>query len=270
MTLAPFSARSMILLCAALLGALETSSCRGQQPAVQEKPRQVPERAPAAPPVTREPCSKEEVLVEGQYCTKVEQRCLRWLDDPRLPFARCAAFAEPSRCVGARLSMRFCIDRYEYTTAADGLPQSGVSFKEANLVCQNRGKRVCSESEWNFACEGENMWPYPYGFARQPVCNQDRTDLLERTAQGPMLRDFREPAAARPRCVSPFGVYNMVGNLDEPVLRDSMAQDWRFRSALKGGWWMPARNRCRPATTGHDIYYRGFQVGIRCCADASR
>jgi len=35
---------------------------------------------------------------------------------------------------------------------------------------------------------------------------------------------------------------------------------------LKGGWWMPARNRCRPATTAHDDYYKDIQVGTRCCA----
>ena len=41
-----------------------------------------------------------------------------------------------------------------------------------------------------------------------------------------------------------------------------------FHNALKGGWWMAARNRCRPATTAHDDYYKDIQIGVRCCADA--
>src|SRR5258706_447549 len=83
----------------------------------------------------------------------------------------------------------------------------------ANLVCQAAGKRVCLESEWNFACEGEEMRPYPYGFRRDPAaCNADRTDILNDYGQ---LKDLRAPGNAYPRCVSPFGVRNLAGNLEE-------------------------------------------------------
>jgi hypothetical protein len=59
----------------------------------------------------------------------------------------------------------------------------------------------------------------------------------------------------------------MVGNLDEPVLREVARYAVPFRNALKGGWWMAGRNRCRPATVGHDDYYRDIQIGARCCKD---
>ena len=123
-------------------------------------------------------------------------------------------------------------------------------------MCALLGKRLCTESEWNFACEGDEMRPYPYGFTCEPICNQDRQDLVQQTAGGQVLRDFREPSGARPGCVSPFGAVDLVGNLDEPVVRDHAMNDSRFRAALKGGWWMPARNRCRPATTAHDLLQR--------------
>lgn len=220
--------------------------------------------------VAQGPCGADQVFVEGQYCTHADEHCSHWLDDPKLPFARCGTFDAPSRCLGGFLTLRFCIDRYEYTPTGKALPENWASFALASQVCAQRGERMCSETEWNFACEGEEMRPYPYGFTRQPVCNQDRLDLLVNGPERQSLRDWRESSYAHPLCVSPFGVYNMVGNLDEPVLRDSAPPDSRFRVALKGGWWMPARNRCRPATVGHDIYYRGFQVGIRCCADAAR
>jgi sulfatase modifying factor 1 len=150
------------------------------------------------------------------------------------------------------------------------LPENGVSFSDANRVCSGLGKRLCSESEWNFACEGKEMRPHPYGWTREPVCNQDRQNLAQQGPHWQTLRDWREPSDARPACVSPFGVFDMVGNLDEPVVRDHAPDDSRFRVALKGGWWMPARNRCRPATTAHDDYFQGLQIGIRCCADASQ
>jgi hypothetical protein len=59
----------------------------------------------------------------------------------------------------------------------------------------------------------------------------------------------------------------MVGNMDEPVLREGARYNYPFRNALKGGWWMSGRNRCRPSTTAHDDHYEDVQVGIRCCAD---
>ena len=164
--------------------------------------------------------------------------------------------------------MHFCIDRYEYTRVGESLPESGASFGDASRVCRGLGKRLCTESEWNFACEGEEMRPYPYGFTRAPVCNQDRQNLVQQTPVGQVLRDFREPSNARPECVSPFGVFDMVGNMDEPVVRDHAPDDSHFRSALKGGWWMAARNRCRPATTAHDNDFKDLQIGIRCCANA--
>lgn len=212
------------------------------------------------------PCSNDMVRVVGSYCSQVEQRCLKWLDPPRLPFARCATYSEPSRCIGRRVELDYCIDRFEYTAPGDQLPLGGQSLKSAERLCKGLGKRLCTEPEWTFACEGEEMRPYPYGFTRRPLCNQDRSDLLERGKPW-QLRDWREPSGARPACVSWAGVFNLVGNLDEPVLRTDVAAGTPFRGALKGGWWLPGRNRCRASTTGHDDAYRGFQVGVRCCND---
>src|SRR4051812_46369521 len=47
-------------------------------------------------------CPRDMVLVEGDYCTEVFQPCARWLDDEKLPFARCAEF-QTSRCIGTRV-----------------------------------------------------------------------------------------------------------------------------------------------------------------------
>ncbi len=202
------------------------------------------------------------VLVEGDYCTNVRETCLEWQDPPESKLARCARFG-PSECVGPRVHKRFCIDRDEFVASGQQLPMSDVSWTQAQNLCRREGKRLCKETEWEFACEGEQILPYPTGYVRDPkTCNFDKDPLLDRKGK---LRDLREPEDATAACVSPFGARNMSGNVDEWVFRDRTYGEWR--SALKGGWWMAARDRCRPATTAHDEHFHELQTGVRCCAD---
>jgi formylglycine-generating enzyme required for sulfatase activity len=207
------------------------------------------------------------VLVEGESCSRVEQPCKRWLDDPLLPYARCGEYEPATRCVGERVKRSFCIDVREYTAEGESLPQNYASFVRASRVCKQLGKRMCLETEWTFACEGPEFWPYPYGFVRDHKCNQDVADLYELNPKKQVLKDHRVASGSLTECRSPFGVYDMVGNLDEPVLIESQRHAYPHRNALKGGWWMAGRNRCRPATTAHGDEYRDIQIGIRCCRD---
>ena len=39
------------------------------------------------------------------------------------------------------------------------------SWYAARDACSAQGKRLCGESEWTLACEGEEHLPYPYGYA---------------------------------------------------------------------------------------------------------
>jgi formylglycine-generating enzyme len=228
---------------------------------------------PQNPTENREACPGGMVLVEGSWCPEVSQPCVEWKDDPaKTQFARCARYAEPSTCKSHREPTRFCIDKYE-SADDSGMPAADVSWTQAAAACQAVGKRLCKEHEWVFACEGEEMRPYPYGFVRNPaVCNFEISEGLA-TNKGE-LADKRQPVTANPDCVSPFGVVNMVGNIDEWVVLDkphySQVNGGRkMMSGLKGGWWGPLRNRCRPTTVDHDEFFHELQTGYRCCADAS-
>jgi formylglycine-generating enzyme len=217
-------------------------------------------------------CPAGMVLIEGDSCPTPEYTCLEWKDDPsKSQFARCQRYSEPSVCKGERVRQRFCIDKYE-AAGPDGLPIANTSWTTASESCKAQGKRLCRENEWVFACEGEQMRPYPYGYVRDPqLCNFEITEgLATRTGD---LADHRKPVTANPDCLSPFGVVNMVGNIDEWVELDrphfsAVNGGRKMMSGLKGGWWGPLRNRCRPTTVDHDEFFRELQTGYRCCSDA--
>ena len=177
------------------------------------EPAPPPASAEATPVRAPPACSDDMVLVDGRYCTAVKHVCKRWLDDQKLPYARCGQYEPRAACVGERVPLRFCIDRHEYTAPGDERPKNYGSFVTATKICKSLGKRVCTEREWNFACEGEEMRPYPYGWEREPKCNQDQAELYERSAKKVYLKDLRATANAYPECVSPFGVRDMVGNM---------------------------------------------------------
>ena len=210
-------------------------------------------------------CGKNMVLVEGEYCPKVQLNCKKYLDPKgRYEQFRCAEYG-PSECLSKeRKHLRFCIDRTEFAEPGETLPANHKSFTHGEKACAAEGKRMCRESEWNFACEGEDMRPYPYGFARDAsACNADRLDVVSPEGK---LRDLRAPGGSFSRCKSPFGVMDMAGNLEEFVAMDVKVPPV---PAMKGAYWQPSRNFCRAAQTAHDRYYNGTETGFRCCSDAA-
>ncbi len=253
-------------------------------------PRAVPRPAASVAPKT-EPaapaCPEGMGLVEGDHCRAVEQRCIEQhgASDGGIDENRCAKFEE-SKCTSTAAEprkLRFCMDRYEYPNKVGELPMTLVSWTDAQRVCESQGKRLCTESEFTFACEGEKMLPHTYGYERDATkCNIDKPYLTPKTHLIPYEQclanpscaaeyarvDGREPIGARPDCVSPFGIYDLNGNANEWV-----SQPWKnapHRSGIKGGWWGPVRNRCRPITLSHGESYLGYEVGFRCCQDAPK
>ena len=253
------------LLSIAALGVLAVPSAGAADKSayLELHPRQEPEHATVAPEPAP-PCPEGMALVSGDFCPRVEQRCLRWLDPPgRYHQYRCAEYANPARCLAPRVHERFCIDRHERTEPATGLPLNLQSWNDASRACEAAGARVCMDSEWTYACEGEEMRPYPYGWARAAEkCNADRMDLLQ-PGDHRHLRDEREPAGAHPDCASPFGLLDMAGNVAEWVSVDGFPPGSRV--VQKGNWWQPGKHACRDEQAGHDRHYKGTETGFRCC-----
>ncbi len=216
-------------------------------------------------------CPEGMLLVEGEYCPEVETHCLAWMDPPssRYHHFRCAKYA-PSECRSReRVPMRYCIDRHERAERSTQLPLHNMSWTSSKALCEASGARLCRESEWQFACEGEELRPYPYGWERDATaCNVDRTADIGRPGR---LVDHRAGVGTHPKCASPFGVEDLAGNVEEWVQADGPGPGSKmgWKEVLKGSWWIPSRHACRQFQVGHDDVYRGAETGTRCCKDAA-
>jgi sulfatase modifying factor 1 len=169
--------------------------------------------------------------------------------------------------------------------AAGVVPQGYISLVQAAEACKNSGKRLCAADEFVFACSGgdpdHNDYPYG-GKVRQPgACNEGKGSSMVRF-YGENVRHwtwdaFNDPrlnqwsgglakTGSYPKCVSPFGIYDCVGNLHEWVDESDPQGRGRFR----GGFYGDAQNNgpgCKYVTHAHMPTYHDYSTGFRCCAD---
>ena len=116
------------------------------------------------------------VLVDGIYCPYVGHRCLSYIDEAK---DVCLRYAPEVLCEGRLQHRRYCIDVYEYPNLAGVRPAVMPDWNLARHACEVEGKRLCTVEEWEFACEGTEMWPYPYGTERDAeACNIDRSHTM--------------------------------------------------------------------------------------------
>jgi sulfatase modifying factor 1 len=204
-----------------------------------------------------------------------KQLCSKWINT-EFP-ERCASFDKDKwaaqRAKLGTKDMAFCVDRFEYPNRKNEYPIIYVNWFESKKLCEDLGKRLCTEDEWTFACEGEQAFPYPYGFDRdKDACVVDKSwRWFDASAYGKskdtIIHELDKlwqgvPSGSQPKCKSPFGVYDMVGNVDEYTKSLSPTGS---PAILKGGYWGPVRTRCRPSTRAHGPEHAFYQQGFRCC-----
>jgi len=93
-----------------------------------------------------------------------------------------------------------------YPEGAENLPVEGVSWYNADMYCNWRGKRLPSEAEWEKAARGTDGIIFPWG---------NKFDVKKANAMS--RSDGVAPVGTYPGDVSPYGVYDMAGNVFEWV-----------------------------------------------------
>ncbi|MCC6526317.1 MAG: SUMF1/EgtB/PvdO family nonheme iron enzyme [Polyangiaceae bacterium] len=256
-----------------------TSPVASAAPAVASAPSPPPTALAAVEPPAPAPvagpasCPDGMQLVEGDYCTEVEHTCLEeWWDESNKKRV-CERFAPTSRCLGQKVKKRYCIDTYEWPNKKGVRPEVMNAFYQAQVKCAAVGKRMCTESEWNFACEGPDMLPFPYGYERDArKCNGDHKwdgpnmKKVGKRDPAELARLWRGvPSGSQPQCVSPFGVADLPANADEVVAAESPHA--KFESVNTGGpWYKGVRNQCRPKIYTHDEGFYYYYLSFRCCS----
>ena len=142
----------------------------------------------------------------------------------------------------------YAIDRLPYPNDPNVEPKTDVTRKEAKQLCEEQGKRLCTELEWERACKGPDNDPYSTGEGWDPACEVESMG-----------------------CASGFDVVSMGGSLREWTSSnfEPLEEGERTLAVVRG-------SRAKVADTEHRCARRemldpgahGPDIGFRCCSGA--
>jgi hypothetical protein len=205
---------------------------------------------------------------------------------------------------------KLCIDQFEFPNLPCEYPWVWVRANEAAKICRILDKRLCDAHEWEGACAGKVGAPgkeYESWVGRmlaEYYHNQSRRwvwatgvvpdarlcALGASKSPGCVDATWEEcgsntyPNGAFPRCLSPFGVYDLHGNVAEHMNlpleeRQLGSHGGSGETEMKGSWFAfdeyhPHPHDCRwraPAwhatPVDSELSHYNYHLGFRCCKD---
>ncbi len=138
------------------------------------------------------------------------------------------------------------IDKWEYPATPGKFPVVVVSWYQAEELCENHGKRLCTYEEWLNACKkGENP-PINYKFKCQ-IAKKQFSGALRIGASS---------------CVNSQGLYDLIGNIQEWVIGSNREGP----QPVVGGFWLSKESQnCNSPPLMLDPRFSFPHTGFRCC-----
>lgn len=149
----------------------------------------------------------------------------------------------------------FYIDQFAFPNEEGAIPVTSVTQHEAAALCQEQGKRLCSELEWERACKGPDNRTYEYGETYHPdTCKTGRPAQLI-------------PSGYNVGCQSDFGVRDMHGGPFEWTSDEFGRGRENGEYAVRGGNDRDGEvvGRCANVEA-EDPSQRLGTIGFRCCS----
>ncbi len=142
-----------------------------------------------------------------------------------------------------------------------------VSLEDARAYADWVGKRLPTEEEWQYAAQGTDARVYPWGNEMRPNCCNDG------------LSGGTTPVKAFPAGCSPFGCYDLCGNVwqwteserSDGRTRFCMIRGGSFFAARGSNWYVDGGPRAVSFATKFLLMWPGLDrcatVGFRCVRD---